>query len=225
MARGCCCVMQCSAPRPQISSTQWMPTTSRSGNRRARVASATRSLRIVERGHQHQPVGDVEVRVAGGQPLAGERPAARGMGSFTTFRPAARSRRVILAQRLDSWRPTGRPPTPPPRYPRKRSAPGRRRGRAYRRRRCRCAARSPARSPDNRGSARSMSRAAHPRIARLHVAQQAFLGGQQQARAIDVDAAAFQHHLRLRTAAAPDASPARGTSDVLLPIVVFGPAR
>jgi len=39
-----CCVMQCSAPNPQISSVQLIPTTSRSGNTRASVPSATRSL-------------------------------------------------------------------------------------------------------------------------------------------------------------------------------------
>ena len=35
------------------------------------------------------------------------------------------------------------------------------------------------------------------RIARLHRTEQAFFGGQQHARAVDVDAAAFQHQARL----------------------------
>ena len=39
-------------------------------------------------------------------------------------------------------------------------------------------------------------RPGHSRVARLHVAQQALFGGQQQSRAVDIDAAAFQHHLR-----------------------------
>src|SRR6185437_13754743 len=41
---GCCCVMQCSAPSPQMKSPQCIPTTLRSGNTRARVLSASRSL-------------------------------------------------------------------------------------------------------------------------------------------------------------------------------------
>jgi hypothetical protein len=41
---GCCCVRQCSVPKPSTRSTAWMPTTGRSGNNPARMPSATRSL-------------------------------------------------------------------------------------------------------------------------------------------------------------------------------------
>src|SRR5208337_2917250 len=44
IAAGCCCVMQCSAPRPQMRSTEWTPMTSRSGKTSASVFKATRSL-------------------------------------------------------------------------------------------------------------------------------------------------------------------------------------
>ncbi len=49
-----------------------MPTTSRSGNTLARVSSAIRSAGSLNVGNEHEPVGDVEVGVAGRQPLAFE---------------------------------------------------------------------------------------------------------------------------------------------------------
>ncbi len=49
-----------------------MPTTWRSGKRLARVSSAATVGRVVEGRDQHQAVGDVEVGVAGRQPLAFE---------------------------------------------------------------------------------------------------------------------------------------------------------
>ena len=82
--------MQCSAPRPQIRSVQLMPTTSRSGNSFASVFSADAIVRVVERRHQHQPVGDVEVGVAGRAAAGRRSTSGRGIGSFTTFKPAAR---------------------------------------------------------------------------------------------------------------------------------------
>ena len=47
-----------------------MPTTRCAGIRSARMLSATRSFGIVERRHDDHAVGDVEIRVARGQPFA-----------------------------------------------------------------------------------------------------------------------------------------------------------
>ena len=69
-AAGSCCVRQWSVPRPQTRSTAWMPTTWRDGMRRASVSSAIAIVRVVERRHEHDAVGDVEVGVARRQPLA-----------------------------------------------------------------------------------------------------------------------------------------------------------
>src|SRR5437764_14530704 len=55
IAAGCCWVMQCNAPKPQISPVQLMPTTSRSGNRRASVASAVRSFGSLKVGTNTSP--------------------------------------------------------------------------------------------------------------------------------------------------------------------------
>ena len=55
-ATGCCCVMQWSAPSPQISSVQLIPVTSRSGNTRARAASATRSFGSLNVGMSTSPL-------------------------------------------------------------------------------------------------------------------------------------------------------------------------
>ena len=104
--RGSCCVRQWSVPRPQTRSTAWMPTTSRSGTARPGCPARARSFGSLNVGTSTAVVGDVEVRVAGRQPLAVEDTAARGIGSAR--RAAARRRRSVmrssraqvLAQRL-----------------------------------------------------------------------------------------------------------------------------
>jgi hypothetical protein len=53
---GCCCDRQCSVPSPRTRSTQWMPTTSRSGNRLARVSSAMRSAGSLKVGTSTRPL-------------------------------------------------------------------------------------------------------------------------------------------------------------------------
>ena len=67
---GHCCVTQWKAPRPQTRSVQSMPTMSRSGKSRLQRRRGLLVARRVVGRQQHEPVGDVEVGVAGRQPLA-----------------------------------------------------------------------------------------------------------------------------------------------------------
>src|ERR1700679_567742 len=52
---GCCWVMQCSAPSPQMKSTQWMPTMRWRGNSSASVFSAWRSFASLKVGTRTNP--------------------------------------------------------------------------------------------------------------------------------------------------------------------------
>ncbi len=160
-AAGSCCVRQCSVPRPQTRSTAWMPTTSRSGNSSARMPSAPRSRGIVERRHQHEAVGDVEVGVAGRQPLAVEDDRRRHRQRHHLERAAVAASRArceplaVLVRAARSSRRAGRPPRTARRRPGATKRASRRRGRACRRRRCRGRARSRAAT---RGSRRALAR-------------------------------------------------------------------
>ena len=152
-----------------------MPTTSRAGEQLAEDAERHAIGRIVERRHQHDVVGDVEVGVAGRQPLAPRTRAARGIGSATTsslrplgvaraLQPLAvlRERAMVLVARVGLLA-RARP------RPARRSAPDRRRGRACRRRRCRGRARDAARrrATSRKHAPRARARR-QPGIARLH---------------------------------------------------------
>ena len=75
--------MQCRVPRPQTRSTAWMPMTSRSGKQSARMSEGDAVVGIVEGGDEDEPVGDVEVGVAGGEALALRKTTGAGRGSST----------------------------------------------------------------------------------------------------------------------------------------------
>ena len=76
----------CPGPRPDRPRECRPP--SGPGNSSARMPSAMRSLRVVERRHQHAVVGDVEVGVAGRQPLALEHHRRRHRQRHHLQRPA-----------------------------------------------------------------------------------------------------------------------------------------
>ena len=69
------CSAACRGPRRDR--RQWMPMTSRSGKELGEDAERDAVVRIVEGRDQDEAVGDVEVGVAGGQALVGERRRAR----------------------------------------------------------------------------------------------------------------------------------------------------
>ncbi len=129
-----------------------MPTTSRDGKQLRERVQRDAVVRVVESRHQHQAVGDIEIRVAGRQALAieidrlghGQRDHAQSGAAqqASDSRAAARSSLRI-----------GHPPlTDHHRVLVRRSAPDRRCGRACRRRRCRASARWSGGCPDSRRS-------------------------------------------------------------------------
>src|SRR5207244_5311180 len=64
----------------------------------------------------------------------------------------------------------------------------------------------------------------HAGIAGLHGAEQALLGGHQESRAVDVDAAAFEHQVRTPTAHLEVLGYGIRHGVVVLPVVVLGPS-
>ena len=184
--------MQCSAPRPEDQIGAVDAAHLAVGEELRQGVQRDAVVRVVEGRDEHQPVGDVEVGVAGREPLPSKKSGA-GIGSFTDLQSRAAFRALRFSAEVRSSRRCDRLPPPRPPSPDRRSGPGRRRGRGCRRRRCRRSsqmssldaqviARRPARS--RRGRARGCAPARR--------AEQALLGGQQQPCAVDVDAAALR---------------------------------
>ncbi len=158
-------------------------------------------VRIVERGNQHQAVGDVEIRVAGRQPLAVE-VDRRGHGERDHAQAGALQQLQIFPQRFvvrfDDLVDDGH------------------HGFLIHEARqivdvtVRVVARDALLQPDGPanpeiiGEVSLQIRASEAGITHLHgFAQQAFFGGQQETGAVDIDAAAFEHDARLETGASP----------------------
>ena len=173
---GSCCVMQCSVPSPHTRSTRGCRPRCASGTARPRMPSATRSAGSLNVGTSTTSLRDVEVGVAGRQPLPVERERRAASAAATTSQRAPvgvasrrSSRSRFSAQRGDSsrrarsvsWHSTTTPR-------RRRSARGRRRGRACRRRRCRGRARPRVSDAEvGRASTASSCRARQLGVARL----------------------------------------------------------
>ena len=201
---GCCCVRQCSVPRPHTRSTAWMPTTGRSGKSSARTPSATAVGGIVEgrargrprcrrRSSRSSPGRRCRRRRAA-PASAAARPRARAVlraacacrrSRFSRERRVVRVRRVLLAgtsttvrgsdeaARSSTWPCVSSPAMPWP-------------------------SQSTLRAPSDVARARASSPARpRPGLRDLHDGvEQALLGREQRAAAVDVDGAALEHDAR-----------------------------
>ena len=187
-----------------------MPITARAGNSSASVFERDAVVRVVEGRHEHHAVGDVEVGVAGRQPLAvhRHRPRERQRHDCAAGRRRLRPASLAGGGGCPSSGDGSRRPDPAPRRarpcPRSRSARRRRRARACRRRR----------SP-RRARSCCVRRATRRRRARSRRASARGCGPGRRSSshssvtssspcAVDLDAAAFEHEAAVRRPALRD---------------------
>ena len=101
--------MQCSVPRPHTRSTAVDADDFAVGKQLGEDAERDAVVGVVEGGHQHEAVGDVEVCIAGRQALAAEDDGAR-QGQFddgellSVERARGFEAGKIFGQRLRGWR-------------------------------------------------------------------------------------------------------------------------
>ncbi len=194
---GCCWVMQCSAPRPQIRSTRVNADDLAVRKNFSQSVQRHAVVGIVEGGNKHQPVGDVEIRVAGRQACPKEDDRTRkGQLDEVNCLPSrvraalSRARFSLSGAWLGSLAFGSTAATIVVGADETRNVVHVAVG---------VVAGDAAIEPNDLIDAEKIREnllqllAAHARVALLHLAQQTFLGRQQSSRAIHVDRPAFKH--------------------------------